>query len=64
MYPAVFKGRRNCAGQNLALLELRLVLATLYYSYDFQLVNPELITEKLSVTLQPKNVRFRVHKRG
>jgi hypothetical protein len=32
-------GRRNCVGQSLALLELKIVVATLFYSYDFEIIS-------------------------
>jgi cytochrome P450 len=54
-------GKRSCIGQNLAMLELKLVLATLYYLYDFELLSE--IREDLSVTLKPRNANFRVTRR-
>jgi benzoate 4-monooxygenase len=32
-------GKRGCVGQNLALLELKLVLSSVFYSYDFELIS-------------------------
>ena len=63
-------GTRSCIGQNLALLEMTLVLSTLYYSYDFELValageggDAVAVTEELFVTLKPKGAHFAVRKR-
>jgi benzoate 4-monooxygenase len=60
-------GIRTCIGQNLALLEMTLVLATLYYSYDFELVGlageEAVVKEELFVTLKPKGAHFAVRKR-
>jgi len=33
-------GPRNCIGQNLAMHEMRIILATLLYNFDIELVNP------------------------
>jgi cytochrome P450 len=60
-------GIRSCIGQNLALLEMTLVLATLYYSYNFELVGladeKAVVKEELFVTLKPKGAHFAVRKR-
>ena len=54
-------GKRSCIGQNLALLELKLVLATLYHKYDFELASE--CEAELFITLKPKNAHFKVQKR-
>jgi cholesterol 24-hydroxylase len=54
-------GKRACVGQNLALLELKLVLANLIYSYDFELVSD--ISEMYYITLKPQNANFKVSRR-
>ena len=54
-------GKRACVGQTLALLELKLVLATLFYSYDFQCITD--ISEMYYITLKPQNASFKVTKR-
>lgn len=54
-------GKRQCIGQNLALLELKLVLATLFYSYDFELMSE--ITETYYITLKPQNANFKITRR-
>ena len=51
-------GKRNCVGQALAMIELKLVLATLYYYYDFELVTE--VVDEFSITLKPRNADFRV----
>eukprot|EP00596_Hydrurales_sp_CCMP1899_P001201 CAMPEP_0119042294 /NCGR_PEP_ID=MMETSP1177-20130426/14520_1 /TAXON_ID=2985 /ORGANISM="Ochromonas sp, Strain CCMP1899" /LENGTH=303 /DNA_ID=CAMNT_0007008973 /DNA_START=714 /DNA_END=1625 /DNA_ORIENTATION=- len=51
-------GRRNCVGQSLALLELKIVVATLFYSYDFEIISK--ISEKVSLTLKPINANLTV----
>ncbi|UNI15681.1 hypothetical protein JDV02_002192 [Purpureocillium takamizusanense] len=35
-------GTRNCIGQNLAWMEMRMTLVKLLYAFDFELVNPKL----------------------
>ena len=54
-------GKRNCVGQTLALLELRMVLATTLRQFDFSVVvdaEPE-----YNFTLKPRNMRLRVQAR-
>lgn len=51
-------GRRNCIGQSLALMELKLVLATLFYSYDFEIIGE--FKETVSLTLKPSDVNLKV----
>jgi cytochrome P450 len=55
-------GKRACVGQTLALLELKLVLATLFYSYDFVSMND--VKEMYYITLKPQNLNFKVTKRA
>ena len=59
--PTFSIGKRACVGQQLALLELKLVLATLFYSYDFEITSE--ITEMFYVTLKPENCNMKVTKR-
>lgn len=54
-------GKRACVGQNLALLELKLVLANLFYFYDFELVGE--VTEMYYTTVKPQNANFKISKR-
>ena len=54
-------GKRNCVGQNLAMMEIRLVLAHLLHSFSFELVSE--VQKDYFLTLKPKDVRLRVHRR-
>ena len=54
-------GRRACVGQSLALLELKLVLATLLHNYDFQLVSD--IDDIYYLSLKPTNAHFNITRR-
>ena len=54
-------GKRNCVGQTLALLEMKLVIATLFYSYDFELISE--VEELYFLTLKPQNANFRISRR-
>jgi benzoate 4-monooxygenase len=54
-------GKRGCVGQNLALLELKLVLSSLFYSYDFELISE--VTEFFFLSLKPQNANFKVTRR-
>lgn len=54
-------GKRNCVGQNLAMMELRLVLAHLVHAFTFELVGD--VKTDYFLTLKPDNVRLRVHRR-
>ncbi len=48
-------------GQNLAMLELRLLLATLVRRYEFSLLGrPEDIVYETQLTRGPKNVKMKV----
>ena len=59
--PIFSLGKRACVGQQLALLELKLVLATLFYSYDFEVTTE--VEEMFYVTLRPENCNLKVTKR-
>jgi hypothetical protein len=50
-------GKRSCIGQNLALMELRVVVANLARSFDFELL--EEIELDLFVTLKPIDLKMR-----
>jgi len=54
-------GKRGCVGQNLALLQLKLVLSSLFYSYDFELISE--VTEFFFLSLKPLNANFKVTRR-
>jgi cytochrome P450 len=50
-------GPRFCPGRNLALAEIKIVLAMLCRNFDLRLTNPDIeIEEKLSFTMLPKNL--------
>lgn len=51
-------GKRACVGQALALLELKLVIATLFYSYDFEVIGN--FKELVSLTMKPVDADIRV----
>lgn len=54
-------GLRNCVGQNLAIQELRLVLATLVQRYDVKLVSS--VQSEHYLTLKPVRVFLEFHRR-
>ena len=54
-------GRRGCVGQTLAILEMKLVIATLFSSYDFKLISE--IEEVYFLTLKPQNADFKISRR-
>ena len=54
-------GKRGCVGQTLALLEMKLVIATLFYSYDFELISE--VEELYFLTLKPQNANFKISRR-
>lgn len=57
-------GPRICPGRALALIEMRVVLATLYGSFDVERVGrAEDVTERYSFTVMPENLRVRLHPR-
>mmetsp|Transcript_14216 Transcript_14216/g.13737 ORF Transcript_14216/g.13737 Transcript_14216/m.13737 type:complete len:480 (+) Transcript_14216:122-1561(+) len=51
-------GRRNCIGQNLAIFEMKLILATLYRSFRFELES--VVEMDYTLTLKPKNAFLKV----
>jgi cytochrome P450 len=58
-------GPRICPGRSLALLEMKLVLATLYQSFDVERVGPAAdVKEIFSFTMAPKGLRVRLRRRG
>jgi cytochrome P450 len=56
-------GPRFCPGRNLALLEIRAVLALLCRNFDLERVHPQ-VDERLAFTMMPKNLSVRVHLRS
>src|SRR5581483_9922299 len=54
-------GPRICPGRTLALLEMKLVLATLYRSFDVERVGSASdVTETFSFTMMPKGLNVRM----
>lgn len=57
-------GPRICPGRSLAILEMRIVLATLYRSFEVERIgSPEEVEEKFSFTMAPTGLRVRLHRR-
>jgi cytochrome P450 len=64
-YQPFSKGPRDCIGQNLALLEMRAVLAELYRRFTFTYAGTQPERIMYQVTNKPKfGVMVRVHKRS
>ena len=58
-------GPRICPGRALAMLEMRVVLATLYASFDVERVGAkEAVRERYSFTVGPEGLRVRLRRRG
>jgi cytochrome P450 len=58
-------GPRNCIGQNFALLEAKVILATLVQRCDFEMQSGQKITPEVRVTMGPKyGLRAKVIKRS
>lgn len=51
-------GKRSCIGQNLALMEIRVIIANLVRQFDFELVGGEIELD-LFVTLKPIDLRMK-----
>jgi cytochrome P450/nitrite reductase/ring-hydroxylating ferredoxin subunit len=57
-------GPRLCPGRSLALLEIRVLVATLFKNFEIERVGaPEAVSEAFAFTLSPKNLRVRLHRR-
>ncbi|SES97601.1 cytochrome P450 [Stigmatella erecta] len=58
-------GPRMCPGRTLALLEMRVVLATLFQNFDVERAGPpDQVREVLSFTMHPKGLSVRLRHRG
>mmetsp|Transcript_50232 Transcript_50232/g.104839 ORF Transcript_50232/g.104839 Transcript_50232/m.104839 type:complete len:140 (-) Transcript_50232:129-548(-) len=53
-------GRRNCVGQNLAMLELKMAVASLAQHFRFELVSPVVQSENY-LTFKPRDTLIRAH---
>ena len=58
-------GPRMCPARNLALIEIRLVLSTLYRNFNVQRVGAsESVSEASGFTMMPRGVRVRLEPRA
>jgi benzoate 4-monooxygenase len=51
-------GKRNCIGQNLAIFEMKLILASVFRSFRFELQT--VVESYNSLTMKPKNAFLKV----
>lgn len=56
-------GKRNCIGQNMAMMQLKILAANFMRYYDFELAGDENIEFQLSLTLKPEQLLMRVYPR-
>ena len=57
-------GPRLCPGRNLALLEIRMVLAMICRNFDLEAVQGDnTVTERMAFTMMPANLRVRLNRR-
>lgn len=65
MYLPFSIGKRSCIGQNLALMEIRVIVANLVRYFDFELAmeGKEDIELDLFVTLKPVDLKMKFHPR-
>ncbi len=56
-------GKRSCIGQNLALMEIKVIIANLVRNFDFELDGPD-ITLDLFVTLKPIEFKMKFKSRS
>jgi cytochrome P450/nitrite reductase/ring-hydroxylating ferredoxin subunit len=58
-------GPRLCPGRSLALLEMRVVLGTLFHAFDVERVGERRdVEERFAFTMGPRGLRVRLHRRG
>jgi cytochrome P450 len=51
-------GKRSCIGQNLAMMEMKVLAATLFRNFDMDLIGA--VEEELFITLKPKDLLMKV----
>eukprot|EP01042_Synura_sphagnicola_P003913 gene3913-4909_t len=52
-------GKRNCPGQSLAMMEMRMILCHFYRYFEFEMVDKGEIQTEYFLTLKPKNSEMR-----
>jgi cytochrome P450 len=57
-------GPRLCPGRTLALLEMKVVLATLYRNFDVERAGPDEVRERFAFTMFPTGLRVRLRPRS
>ncbi len=56
-------GKRSCIGQNLALMEIKVIIANLVRNFNFELDGPD-ITLDVFVTLKPVELKMKFTSRN
>ena len=56
-------GKRNCPGQHLALMKIRMILCHFYRYYEFDMVDKGEIQTEMTFTMKPTNTKMRVRRR-
>lgn len=56
-------GPRRCLGDNFAMIEATLALATILRRWDIEAVGRDAVRASLAVTLRPQGLRLRIHER-
>jgi cytochrome P450 len=58
-------GPRLCPGRSLALLEMRVALATLFHAFEVERIGPrDQVGERFAFTMAPRGLRVRLHRRA
>jgi cytochrome P450 len=56
-------GHRNCIGQNMAMLQLRILSANFFKYYEFELAHPEDVKLEVALLMKIERLEMRVRKR-